>query len=93
MDLKDSRNRLLTRLTTADRTRLAHELIEERIVFKQELVEQGEVVEHVYFIESGVASMLTDLDDASTIETGTVGNEVWWAFRRCSEMGARPAAC
>lgn len=39
------------------------------------LQEQGEPLEHVYFPESGVVSIVTTLESGDMIETGTVGSE------------------
>src|SRR5690349_5921586 len=55
--------------------RLAGDFVEEAFVFKQPLVEQGKPVDSVYFVESGVVSVVTDLEEGTTIETGTIGNE------------------
>jgi CRP-like cAMP-binding protein len=62
-------------MSSDDRDRLGREFREERMDFKQTLAEQGKPVKHVYFVESGVMSMLTTLSDGEVIETGTVGNE------------------
>jgi CRP-like cAMP-binding protein len=43
--------------------------------FKETLYEQDERINHIYFPESGVVSLVTDLQDDGTVETGTVGNE------------------
>jgi CRP-like cAMP-binding protein len=75
MDLRDSKNMLLRQLSAADRARLEPHFTEEPLAFKQPLLEQGKTAGRVYFIESGVASMVTDLADGETVEAGTVGNE------------------
>ncbi len=75
MNLRDSQNLLLRHLSDEERERVAPHVTEEPLVFKQPMVAQGRVVERVYFPESGVASMVTDLDDGETVETGTIGNE------------------
>jgi CRP-like cAMP-binding protein len=75
MDLRRSRNLLLRKLSEADRERLEPHFTEEPLAFKQPLLEQGKHVHRVFFIESGVASMVTDLADGEMIETSTVGNE------------------
>lgn len=43
--------------------------------FKETLYEQDERITHLHFPESGVVSLVTDLQDDGTVETGTVGNE------------------
>lgn len=75
IDLKHSRNLLIQRMTDEDRKRLGSHFTEVRLDFKQTLLEQDRPIESVYFVESGVMSMVTDLADGQTIETGTVGNE------------------
>ena len=37
--------------------------------------EPGDDADVVYFVESGVMSIVTPLEDGVTVETGTVGNE------------------
>ena len=75
MDLTGARNLLIQRMSAEDRGRLASHFSEMRIDFKQTLLEQDKPINDVYFVEAGVMSMVTDLADGSTIETGTVGNE------------------
>lgn len=75
LNLGQSRNRLLGRMSSEDRERLDPHFEAVPLAFKQTLFEQRKVVTHVYFPETGVASLVTDLDDGETVETGTVGNE------------------
>jgi CRP-like cAMP-binding protein len=75
MELKGSRNSLVRQQSPADRERLAPHFEEQPLAFKQTLFEQGEAIDYVYFPESGVVSIVTDLDDGMTVETGTIGNE------------------
>ena len=75
MDLRDSKNLLLRRLSQSDRARLGRHFTEEPLAFKQPVYEQGKPVDRVYFVESGVISIVTDLDDGETVEAGTIGNE------------------
>jgi len=75
MELATSRNLLLRQLTPADRERLAPHIEPVRLTFRQTLFDQGQAITHIYFVESGVISLVTDLEDGETIETGTVGNE------------------
>jgi CRP-like cAMP-binding protein len=74
-DLRNSRNALLRRMPHADRERLQPHFKEEEVEFKKTLLEDDKPIRFIYFIESGVASMVTDLTDGETVETGTVGNE------------------
>jgi len=75
MNLENTRNLLLQGMSPEERDRLGAEFREERLDFKQTLAEQGKPVKYVYFIDSGVMSLVTDLSDGEVIETGTVGNE------------------
>lgn len=75
MDLRSSRNWLIQRMSDDDRNRLAPHFTEERCDFRQTLLEQDKSVKYVYFVECGVMSMVTDLAEGETIETGTVGYE------------------
>src|SRR3954469_22621402 len=75
MDLKSSRNLLIQRMSDEDRQRLGPHFSEVRLAFKQTLLEQDKPIRHVYFVESGLMSMVTDLANGEIIETGTVGHE------------------
>jgi len=74
-DLKAAHNLLIQRMSEEDRRRLAADFVYEPMEFKHVLLEQDEPIARIYFVESGVMSMVTDLADGETIETGTVGNE------------------
>ena len=69
------RNRILQRLSPPDYEAIRTELEPVSLSFKEELYEQGSRIEHMYFVESGVVSMVTDLEDGGTIETGIIGRE------------------
>jgi len=45
------------------------------LTFKETVYEQGGPIEYMHFVETGVISLVTDLQDGGTLETGTVGNE------------------
>jgi CRP-like cAMP-binding protein len=68
-------NRILRRLTPADFASLQSDLEIVSLSFKEVLYEQGQPIEHMHFVESGVVSIVTDLDDGGTVETGTIGRE------------------
>jgi CRP-like cAMP-binding protein len=68
-------NRILQRLPDADYDRIAPRFESVALSFKETLYEQQQRIEHMYFVESGVISLVTDLEDGGTIETGTIGNE------------------
>jgi CRP-like cAMP-binding protein len=75
MALDRARNRLLRQLSPADRERLERHFEPVELEFKDRLFDQRKPVTQVYFVESGVVSLVTDLEGGETIETGTVGNE------------------
>jgi CRP-like cAMP-binding protein len=43
--------------------------------FKEPLVDQGRLIESAYFVNSGVISVVTDLQDGTVVETATIGRE------------------
>jgi CRP-like cAMP-binding protein len=51
------------------------ELLRVPLTLRQVLYEAGAPLEYVYFIEQGVASVLTNMADGSTIEVGMIGME------------------
>jgi CRP-like cAMP-binding protein len=69
------RNKILARLTDADYGRLKPDMEMVTLDYKQSLIEPNERIEHVFFVESGVVSLVTDLQEGGIIECGTVGNE------------------
>ena len=69
------RNKILATLAGADRERLAASMKRVRLNYKEVLIEPNAPIEHVYFVESGVVSLVTDLHEGGVIESGTVGNE------------------
>jgi CRP-like cAMP-binding protein len=70
-----SRNQILMRLNREDYERLRPDLQQVSLSIKEEIYEPGRRINHVYFPESGVISIVKQMDDGTAIETGTVGNE------------------
>jgi CRP-like cAMP-binding protein len=70
-----SRNEILRRLGPDDYERVRPHLQPVTLTLKQLLCEQGRKVDHVWFPESGVVSIVSVLVDGTVIETRTVGNE------------------
>jgi CRP-like cAMP-binding protein len=68
-------NRLLAALTFADHSLLAPHLKDLTFELGYLLLEAGEPVEHIYFPQQGMVSLLTVMSDGQGIETATVGNE------------------
>lgn len=75
MKLSTSRNLLLRRLSPAEEDRLQPHATLVPLALRHTLYESGMPIEHVYFMEAGITSLVTDLEDGQTIETGTVGYE------------------
>ncbi|HWD58983.1 MAG TPA: Crp/Fnr family transcriptional regulator [Stellaceae bacterium] len=69
------RNRLLAGLTPEDLAQLIEHLEPVDLLKKQVLYEVGAPLEHIYFIEEGLASVLTTMEDGATSEVGMVGPE------------------
>src|SRR5262245_42558293 len=69
-------NQLLARLPAVELARLAPDLEPAPMAFKQTLYEQGKPIKHVWFPNSGVASLLTLVEgDDEIFGTGTIGRE------------------
>lgn len=69
------KNRILAALPQEDLKRLFSSLQPVSLVLKEVLCEVGAPLESIYFIEEGVASVLTRMADGSTIEVGMIGRE------------------
>lgn len=68
-------NRILSVLPEDKRRRLQAHLQPVGLAFKQVLYQPNEQIKRVYFPLNAVISLLTVMDDGSTIEVATVGNE------------------
>jgi CRP-like cAMP-binding protein len=69
------KNRLLTELQPQDLAELIGHLNTVNLPKKQILYEVGAPLEHIYFIEEGLASVLTTMEDGASSEVGMVGPE------------------
>jgi CRP-like cAMP-binding protein len=69
------KNRILATVPQAELDRFFSSLQPVSLALKQVLCEVGGPLECIYFIEEGVASVLTRMTDASTIEVGMIGRE------------------
>lgn len=69
------RNRLLGAMSQADTDRFFSDLHPVALALKQVVYEVGAPLDHVYFIEQGVASILTKMTNGETIEAGMIGLE------------------
>ncbi|MEO8191325.1 MAG: Crp/Fnr family transcriptional regulator [Acidobacteriota bacterium] len=69
------RNHLLASLPSKDFKRIEPFLQPIRFDIRQSLHEPGKPITDVYFPLNGVASIVTTMEDGSTVEAATVGNE------------------
>jgi CRP-like cAMP-binding protein len=74
-DLSRSSNRILSRLSAADATLLEPFLTGVDLPLRKQLEASRRPIEHVYFPESGIASVVADGDGSRSIEVGLVGRE------------------
>lgn len=68
-------NRLLSALPAAEYERLYSRLERIRLIYGEKIYEQGEVIRHVYFPDSGVVSLLSAVNERATLEVGLIGSE------------------
>jgi CRP-like cAMP-binding protein len=68
-------NRLLAAVPQKEFKELAPHLEKVALNYNENIYEAGEVIKHVYFPESGIISLLSRVDAASSIEVGIVGSE------------------
>ena len=70
-----SRNRLLTLLSPGELDAFNGELEPVRLPFKEVLQEPDRPISHVYFVTSGVVSLVNEPDRGEIVEVATVGRE------------------
>lgn len=68
-------NRLLGLLQPKDRERLRPHLEPVPLEYRQSLYRANKPIDSVYFIESGVGSLVNTMSDGRAAEVGTIGNE------------------
>jgi hypothetical protein len=85
----NGRNRLLAALLPADFSLLAPNLKDISLTQGDVLQEAGETIQHVYFPQSGMISLLAVMQDGRAVETATVGRE--GAAGAMSGLGSRIA--
>ena len=69
------KNRVLCSLSSADLAELSDELQSVNLAKHQIVYEVGSTLDHIYFIEEGLASLLTIMEDGGSSEVGMVGPE------------------
>ena len=72
---REFRNLLLTLMPADEQERLAALLEPVRLKRRDVLCDPERPIEHVCFIETGIASILSVMGDGSGVETGTIGAE------------------
>jgi CRP-like cAMP-binding protein len=73
--LENTSNRLLHFMSAADRQLLALDLKQVALVQRQTLEKSNQTIEHVYFLEDGIASVVGDSNTFGQIEIGIIGKE------------------
>ncbi len=68
-------NRLLAALSAKEFRELAPDLEQVSLALTQILYEPGDVIRYVYFPLDSLVSLLSEVDNRSTLEVGVVGNE------------------
>lgn len=69
------KNHILAALPQLDLDRLVGDLHPVPLPFRQILIPAGAALESVYFVEEGIASVLTTMASGATIEVGMIGKE------------------
>src|SRR5215472_14495328 len=75
LPIKPIKNRLLAGLPPEDLSELIQHLEPVTLPKKQVLYEVGAPLDRLYFIEEGLASVLTTMEDGASSEVGMVGSE------------------
>ena len=70
-----ARNWILAALPSAEYKRLALHLERVPLELRQLVFDHDEPIEHVYFCESAIVSVVSMMSDGTAVETATVGNE------------------
>lgn len=68
-------NRILAALPTKDYKRLVAQMERVHLPFAEVLYEPGDIIEQVYFPNDSIVSLLSTVEDRSTLEVGIIGNE------------------
>ena len=74
-DTTKPNNRLLAALPKNEYNALFPKLELVPLIYNEAIYKPGDVIRHVYFPESGIISLLSRVDDHSSIEVGIVGSE------------------
>jgi CRP-like cAMP-binding protein len=74
-DRAEPLNRVLGILSAEDCARIETHLERVELPYRQPLYEANKAIEHVYFLEAGVASLVKTMRNGAASEVGTIGNE------------------
>src|SRR5258705_10673068 len=74
-DTVRSTNRLLAASPKKDYQNCFAKFERIELIYGETIYKTGAVIRHVYFPESGIVSLLSTVNDTSTLETGIVGSE------------------
>ena len=69
------KNRLLASLSQADYERLKVHLEPVRFTYRRPLYSANKLIDFVYFLETGVGSLVSTMKNGAASEVGTIGNE------------------
>jgi CRP-like cAMP-binding protein len=72
---RDFRNVVLSRLASENLERLRPHLHSVELSIKQLIYQTNQPIKDAYFVEMGMISIVSIMDDGSTIEVGTIGRE------------------
>ena len=75
VQVKAPQNRLLTLLSRMDYERLQPHLQPVQLRYKQVLYKANKPIEFVYFLQTGVGSLVSTMHNGAASEVGTIGNE------------------
>ena len=101
------RNRILCRLSSADRALLEPHLERVELPLRTPLEVRNKRIEHAYFLEDGIASVVANGTNDTSIEVGLIGSEVMTGlavvmgadraahatYMQVAGMGYRPKLC
>lgn len=68
-------NRLLAALPAKEYSRMLPKLKEISLTYAETIYESGNIIRRVYFPNSGIISLLSNVEERSLLEVGIVGNE------------------
>ncbi len=86
-------NRILLMLPASERKQLASESEVVSLALNEVLFEAGDCVDHAYFLNSGMVSLIAVGEDGNSIEVGVIGDEGMLPFQIESKPQEMPYRC